>query len=730
MNISFTAIAIAQTVNIRQLKEKANQGDADAQKKLGDCYYLGKGVTKDYEQAEYWYWKAADQGNEDAELNLMALWEKIDAELGLKDKRKKKIEEALAISKDSAPKFSLAGMDDSPNDNSSNNYNDSIIYRRIEASMVLSYAGSFHEGLAAIGVGEKRGYINKNGKIVIPLNYSSASDFHDGVAEVSKDNKRFFINKQGQTIFTCPDDYWVEDFSEGLAIVKKRGVYKENSIVEAECGFINKQGVMVVPAKYARDEISKFHNGLARLKKNNFWGFIGKNGSFVIPNVYEDAKDFSEGLAFVKKNSLWGAIDNRGNVIIPFQYKDAGFFYDGLAQVTVVDGGEFLIDKKNNKMLKLPMGALICYYIGEGLLFSFNLGQDTHIIDRATGKDAFKFDYDFCYDFHDGLARVQYEKEEKYGSGHYEGFIDKKGKVVIPILFSGTYRLSDFSEGYAVIKENLFEKEYTWIDTKGNPLIIEDLDAENFAKLGRRMFDISNDAKDEKIKKEILDYSYRYYEKAALKGDIESCFRTGLNYYFGTTVNKNYATAVKWLEKVITLTKDTKTTGNEYLYLGYCYAQGGYGIIKDENKAFQYYSEGAKLENEDCMYYLAICYAKGIGCSAECSKAINLAEKIYQKDQKYRYFYADCYNLLAYNYASKKDYTNAITAIDKAISIVSDANKKANFYDSKGEIYLMMGKEDEALQMWKKVLELNRDFLNDFPEGTELYKQLKSKGKI
>ena len=53
-----------------------------------------------------------------------------------------------------------------------------------------------------------------------------------------------------------------------------------------------------------------------------------------------------------------------------------------------------------------------------------------------------------------------------------------------------------------------------------------------------------------------------------------------------------------------------------------------------------------------------------------------------------------------------------------------------NLYDSKGEILLMQGKDQEALKMWKKVLELNPKFLDDYPKGTNLSNVLKAKGLI
>ena len=41
-------------------KKAADQGDEDAQVKLGLMYRAGKGVAKDYKRAVYWFEKAAE----------------------------------------------------------------------------------------------------------------------------------------------------------------------------------------------------------------------------------------------------------------------------------------------------------------------------------------------------------------------------------------------------------------------------------------------------------------------------------------------------------------------------------------------------------------------------------------------------------------------------------------------------------------------------------------------
>ncbi|MBQ7306918.1 MAG: sel1 repeat family protein, partial [Clostridia bacterium] len=43
-------------------QKSANKGLAVAQNNLGNCYYWGYGVTRDYRKAVEWYKKAAAQG--------------------------------------------------------------------------------------------------------------------------------------------------------------------------------------------------------------------------------------------------------------------------------------------------------------------------------------------------------------------------------------------------------------------------------------------------------------------------------------------------------------------------------------------------------------------------------------------------------------------------------------------------------------------------------------------
>jgi len=55
--------------------QQADQGNAQAQNSIGDCYANGWGVTKDPAEAMRWYRKAADQRYEDAQFNIGSMYE-------------------------------------------------------------------------------------------------------------------------------------------------------------------------------------------------------------------------------------------------------------------------------------------------------------------------------------------------------------------------------------------------------------------------------------------------------------------------------------------------------------------------------------------------------------------------------------------------------------------------------------------------------------------------------
>lgn len=161
----------------------------------------------------------------------------------------------------------------------------------------------YTEGLAAVKIGGKWGYVNEKGEIVIAPQFVSAFPFSEGLAYVRID--RFFndigyINKNGEFVIK-PNFNGGQSFSEGLACVQ--------------------------------DE------------KTGKWGYIDKTGSYVIKPQFEYSGDeFREGLAAVRVNGMYGYIDREANIIIEFRFDGALDFKDSVACV-FIGKKQFYIDK-------------------------------------------------------------------------------------------------------------------------------------------------------------------------------------------------------------------------------------------------------------------------------------------------------------------------------------------------------------------------------------------------
>jgi TPR repeat protein len=60
---------------VKELKAKAEQGDAESQARLGSMYEFGQGLPQDYAEAVKWFRKAAEQGHAGAQNNLGTMYE-------------------------------------------------------------------------------------------------------------------------------------------------------------------------------------------------------------------------------------------------------------------------------------------------------------------------------------------------------------------------------------------------------------------------------------------------------------------------------------------------------------------------------------------------------------------------------------------------------------------------------------------------------------------------------
>ncbi len=178
-------------------------------------------------------------------------------------------------------------------------------------------ADDFSEGLAAVKMGKKWGYIDTKDQIVIPYQFHEAKGFSESLAPATIDGQKWgFIDRTGHFVIT-PTFTAAEGFSEGLAAISTY-MHGWN-----DWGFIDKSGKVVIEPTFYRAD--NFHEGLVRL----FWGgdrglgFGDRTRNVVIDGKFRAASDFENGVAWVypsdygEKYILYGGayIDKTGRYL-------------------------------------------------------------------------------------------------------------------------------------------------------------------------------------------------------------------------------------------------------------------------------------------------------------------------------------------------------------------------------------------------------------------------------
>ncbi len=291
-------------------------------------------------------------------------------------------------------------------------------------------------------------YIDKNGKdVIVNPKYYSGSGFYEGIALIlTVDGKFLFINTQGGILPPQPkvpafgDVLDFKPFSEGLSpyLDRKAGMY----------GYINTKGGVAIDPVFENAEA--FRDGLALVQKKTEtggikWGFIDKTGKTVIDFAYtHKPSSFSEGLCMIEnKEYKKGYINKEGNIILPVKYNYASDFQKGYAFVTEEGlGYYYVMDKEGKKIAELPemrTFKLISPFADgvavydEGRAFSFGTITPEGIV-RIPHKVEGQANIKVLQPFHSQRAVA----EAQIGSTYYRGFVDYTGNFVL-VLGSGEF---------------------------------------------------------------------------------------------------------------------------------------------------------------------------------------------------------------------------------------------------------------------------------------------------
>lgn len=293
---------------------------------------------------------------------------------------------------------------------------------------------------------EKAGYIDSQGRVVIPPNLPAfgnhGSEFHDGLLEVSVSDGKYFDRNGKLALDPGLDRGW--DFSEGLAVAMRKG--------EKLWGYIDTTGNFAITPRFAtapNGYVYPFSDGLAMVEVKGLYGFIDRTGSFVIPPTLLDATGFADGMARVVSEGP----------CIYFREGPCGFADLRHPGVGRADRGKYgslpgcrftYINKGGTVVTKERFDRGRDF--SEGLA-PVKVGKLWGFIDRA-GAMVIAPKFEDAEPFSSGLSRISV-------GGTY-GYADKSGEVLISPQFK---EAESFSAGVAVVGDKT--GRYWYIDTQG-----------------------------------------------------------------------------------------------------------------------------------------------------------------------------------------------------------------------------------------------------------------------
>ena len=307
--------------------------------------------------------------------------------------------------------------------------------------------------LYKVCVGDKWGYINDKGQMIIEPQFVYCNDYLDDLCFAITKDKRGLINRQGEFIVELSEDI--------MAVVKFNN--QQTSIpfyssTKGLFGIMSKEGITIKPAVYKTMyyDDDGTHQGYCVADTNGNWGYLTIDGKTLLPCCYNAVDGFNEGLMGVATQSGCGYVDTLGDWVIDSIYDDARAFGDGLARVKK-DDQWFFINRRGNRV---DIG--IEY---DEILTGFSCGRafvkkdDQKKLISRDGKLICVVDADSVSGF-----RHRYSYAIFKSKGYY-GLLDTIGNYCLPPQYD---EIDWLPNGYIALKAN---NNWGFADSAGNIIV-------------------------------------------------------------------------------------------------------------------------------------------------------------------------------------------------------------------------------------------------------------------
>lgn len=266
-------------------------------------------------------------------------------------------------------------------------------YINLEGKLIIpptyAVAGFFSEDMAAVVHNDKFGFISKANKFIVEPIYDEVTDFNYGRSVIEKDGKFGMIDRNGYSIFE-PIFEELGTVSEGKVIARKDSLY----------GYYSKNRISLIPERF--EEAESFENQQAHVRIQGKEAIIDSVGSFVVKPFYDEVDFFTDSLIIFIENEKYGICNLDCNPILEANYEYIGKLMDNRA--IIVDQGKIGFLNENGVIIIPP---------------SYDIYPN----------------YQSYSNFKDGLAKVR-----KNGKA---GLIDKNGKTFVPFNYGEIGLISD-----------------------------------------------------------------------------------------------------------------------------------------------------------------------------------------------------------------------------------------------------------------------------------------------
>jgi hypothetical protein len=278
-----------------------------------------------------------------------------------------------------------------------------------------------------------QGLLSRQLEEVTPAIYSSIVSFEHGFMVRDGQLRNGYLNLQGKDIVPFELEAVSIDYRRDSFIVFMR--YQDIPNGQMLCsGLMDTTGKVLLPPEYWR--IEPFHNGVARVQKDNKWGFIDRSGELLCPIMYDATGAVYLNFLKVYKDGGLGLLDRAGKTILEANYAYIKWL-DSTIHYGNKQGDHFIYNLKTEEKHKHSFGFLTPQANG---LFFYKKADKFGLVD-ARGKLLILAKFDKIHAFRNKHAIV--ELNGKYG------LIDESGEIVQPINFEG-YRYDD--DGRYVLK--------------------------------------------------------------------------------------------------------------------------------------------------------------------------------------------------------------------------------------------------------------------------------------